>query len=310
VSQPLRIGTRSSELALWQAKRVQSLLAAQGVKAELVHIQSRGDQNLKDPLHRIGITGVFTKALDDALLAKEIDIAVHSLKDVPTQLPEGISLPSVLERGPVHDVIVHKGETNFLAEGIPAIIATGSLRRRAQWKARFPQHTLVGLRGNVNTRLQKLVDNEWQGAIFAQAGLARIHKLPKTHLVLDWMIPAPAQGIVGVACRTDDPAAQAAITPLNHLPTQQVADLERTFMRTLEGGCTAPIGAHAYWEEGKLHFKGVVSTTDGAKQVSIEKSLDEDEIAPATLGKQWAEEVLSQGGKAIIEQIKAELEQV
>ena len=192
------------ELALWQADTVKDLLIESGQSAELVHIQSSGDTNLKDPLHRMGITGIFTKALDDALLAGDIDVAVHSLKDVPTQLPEGIALAAVLPRGVVHDVLVHKGESASFLESDTAVIATGSLRRRAQWRHRYPGHQPVGLRGNVNTRLQKLADHPWHGAIFAQAGLARINKLPATHQVLDWMIPAPSQGIVGIACRADD----------------------------------------------------------------------------------------------------------
>ena len=302
----LRIGTRSSELALWQAHTVQNLLLEKNQPAELVHIQSSGDTNLQDPLHRMGITGIFTKALDDALFAGEIDLAVHSLKDVPTQLPEGLVLAAVLPRGLVHDVLVHKGDVSFL-EHEAGTVATGSLRRRAQWRHRYPGHALVGLRGNVNTRLQKLADHDWHGAIFAQAGLARIDKLPAEHQVLDWMIPAPSQGIVGIACRADQPAVREALSALNHGPTWAAAQIERTFLRTLEGGCTAPIGAHAVIDGDRVHFRGVLLTPDGQQRLYLERAGDLREHDPATLGKAWARTALRKGGAEIMGLIRAAL---
>lgn len=301
-----RIGTRSSELALWQAHTVQNLLHEHTHSAKLVHIQSSGDTNLKDPLHRMGITGIFTKALDDALFAEKIDLAVHSLKDVPTQLPTGLVLAAVLPRGLVHDVLVHKGDTAFLEENT-AVIATGSLRRRAQWRHRYPAHELTGLRGNVNTRLQKLADNPWQGAIFAQAGLARIEKLPAEHVVLDWMIPAPSQGIVGIVCREGDTEAIEALAALNHSPTMAAAQIERTFLRTLEGGCTAPIGAHAVVEGDRVNFRGVLLTPDGQQRLYLEREGNLPSAAPVNLGRKWAEEALSRGGKEIMEAIRNEI---
>jgi hydroxymethylbilane synthase len=302
----LRIGTRSSELALWQARRVQAALLKRGHSAELVHIQSSGDTNLQDPLHRMGMTGIFTKALDDALYAGAIDLAVHSLKDVPTRLPEGLVLAAVLPRGACHDVLVHKGDLSFL-QAEKAVIATGSLRRRAQWRHRYPQHQLVGLRGNVNTRLQKLADHPWQGAIFAQAGLARIDQLPDQHQVLEWMVPAPAQGIVGIACRADQPSVAKALHPLNHTPTWQAAQVERSFMRTLEGGCTAPIGAHAIIEDHEVRFRGVLLTPDGQQRLYLEREGELQQRQPQSWGRQWAQEALSRGGKAIMQAIRAEL---
>jgi hydroxymethylbilane synthase len=273
----------------------------------VIHLQSSGDTNLKDPLHRMGITGIFTKVLDDALLAGDIDLAVHSLKDVPTRLPEGLRLAAVLERGPCHDVLVHKGDLSFLAGDAPAVIATGSLRRRAQWAHRYPQHTLVGLRGNVNTRLQKLADHDWQGAIFAQAGLARINQLPATHQVLDWMTPAPAQGIVGIVCRSDQPEVDDALRAINHGPTLAVAEIERSFLRTLEGGCTAPIGAHAELDAGQVAFEGVLLSPDGKYRSWIVRKASLMTSDPVALGEHWAREALQLGGKGIMQAIREAL---
>ena len=179
MSQRIRIGTRASELALWQAKLVQARLEKAGFQTELIEVSSQGDEILDIPLHQIGGMGLFTKTLDIAMLRGQIDLAVHSLKDVPTELPEGIVQAAVLERATTKDVLVHKGDVSFLSNEIPTTIATGSLRRRAQWLAKYPNHKLTDLRGNVNTRLQKLNDNEWGGAIFAKAGLERINVLPR-----------------------------------------------------------------------------------------------------------------------------------
>ncbi|MDO9261960.1 MAG: hydroxymethylbilane synthase, partial [Flavobacteriaceae bacterium] len=164
----IRIGTRSSELALWQANLVAKQLKNKGYQSEIIEINSKGDIVLDKPLYRLGVVGVFTRNLDIAMLKGEIDIAVHSLKDVPTDLPDGIVQAAVLERANYHDILVYKNDTNFLNDE-NAILATGSLRRKAQWLNKYPTHSVVDLRGNVNTRLQKLQDNLWNGAIFAAA---------------------------------------------------------------------------------------------------------------------------------------------
>jgi hydroxymethylbilane synthase len=177
MNRTIKIGTRTSQLALWQARMVQSKLNAFGHATTLVEISSKGDDTLDKPLHEIGGMGLFTKTLDEAMLRGEIDIAVHSLKDVPTDLPDAIVQAAVLERATTHDVLVYKGSLDFL-ESVDGCIATGSLRRKAQWLHRYPTHQITGLRGNVNTRLQKLKDNLWNGAIFAMAGLERIDLLP------------------------------------------------------------------------------------------------------------------------------------
>ena len=195
MSKIIRIGTRDSELALWQAKIVQSQLESLGYKTQLVPVKSTGDLVLDKPLYEMGITGIFTRTLDIAMLNHDIDIAVHSSKDVPTVLPKGIVQAAILKRGNVHDTLVFKNNEEFLGSK-EAVIATGSLRRKAQWLNRFPTHTVVDLRGNVNLRLQKLQDNPWNGAIFAAAGIGRIGLRPENAINLDWMIPAPAQGAI------------------------------------------------------------------------------------------------------------------
>ena len=268
----IRIGTRDSELALWQAKTVQNQLKTLGYPTEIVSTKSQGDIELSKPLYEMGVTGIFTKALDIALLNSEIDIAVHSMKDVPTALPEGIVVGAVLKRGNPHDVLVYKGNLSFLEAEI-ATIATSSLRRKAQWLHRYPHHNIENLRGNVNTRLQKLTDNPWNGAIFAAAGLERINKLPEKHLVLDWMLPAPAQGAIVVVVREDNVALQKKLLPLHDDYTYIATQLERDFLRALEGGCTAPIGAFAEFKDEKLYFKGGLWSEDGKESSVIDEVL-------------------------------------
>ena len=291
-------------MALWQARMVQSKLNAFGHATTLVEISSKGDDTLDKPLHEIGGMGLFTKTLDEAMLRGEIDIAVHSLKDVPTDLPDAIVQAAVLERATTHDVLVYKGSLDFL-ESVDGCIATGSLRRKAQWLHRYPTHQITGLRGNVNTRLQKLKDNLWNGAIFAMAGLERIDLLPKEHLVLDWMLPAPAQGAVMVAALEGDSDVFAACQQLNHSETALVVAVERQFMKTLEGGCTAPIGGCATIRGGQVHFKGVLTALDGSEQVLVEKTSALN--ASGHLGALSAQEVLDNGGRLLMERIQKEI---
>ena len=186
MSKTIRIGTRDSELALWQAHTVQKKLNDLGYKTEITAVKSQGDIILDKPLYELGITGIFTKTLDIAMLNGQVDIAVHSMKDVPTALPIGIMQAAVLERANTLDILVHKGNLEFLNSN--GTIATGSLRRQAQWLNKYPNHTVVDLRGNVNTRMQKLQDSDWNGAVFAAAGLERINLKPENYINLDWMV--------------------------------------------------------------------------------------------------------------------------
>ncbi|MEM9362731.1 MAG: hydroxymethylbilane synthase [Bacteroidota bacterium] len=300
----IRIGTRESELALWQAKEVQTKLETLGHDTILVPITSTGDQVLDKPLYELGITGIFTKTLDIALLKGQIDIAVHSLKDVPTQLPKGIAQCAVLERAVANDILVHKG-TDFLENSEDSFtIATGSLRRKAQWLHKYPNHNVVDLRGNVNTRLLKLIENDWQGAIFAQAGLERIKLMPKDAVILDWMVPAPAQGAMVVVTSEEDTHCKEVLAKTNHMPSEIETKVEREFLRTLEGGCTAPIGALAQVQDDSLSFKGVLFSLNGKQKLEIEKSVALNSIEG--FGTKCAKEILNNGGIALMQSIRDE----
>lgn len=302
MSTTIRIGTRDSELALWQAKSVQHQLEYLGYTTTLVPIKSTGDIVLNKPLYEMGITGIFTKNLDIAMLNDDIDIAVHSLKDVPTALPKGIIQAAVLKRGNNNDLLVYNNNEEFLAQQ-QGIVATGSLRRKAQWLHRYPEHTVVDLRGNVNTRLEKLATNDWNGAIFAAAGLERIKKKPKNSIPLSWMIPAPAQGAIMIAALEENEFVREACAKLNDEDTEICTTIEREFLRILEGGCSAPIGALAYIKEiengpNEVHFKGVLLSKDGTKKIETSKKTKFKDWP--TIAKYCAGEVLERGGKRIM----------
>lgn len=299
----IRIGTRKSELALWQAKEVKAALELQGHRCELVLIESNGDQDLNQPLYAMGIQGIFTKTLDTALLNEKIDIAVHSLKDVPTLLPKGIQIKAVLSRGNPMDVLVYN--TSFNAWETDASIGTGSLRRKAQWLRKNPNHKVENLRGNLQKRLEKLNNSEWSGAVFAQAGLERLDLLKVNHEVLEWMLPAPSQGIVGIACLETNRALQEVLEKINCTTTAKCAHIERSFLNTLEGGCTAPIGAHAYFKNDKLYFKGGLFSLDGTIAI-LHKEATSSEQHEET-GIKAAHEILNKGGKELMHQIKSQL---
>jgi len=299
----IRIGTRESELAVWQATLVKNLLAQNGFEAELIFIKSEGDTDLKTPLYEIGVQGIFTKTLDIALLNKHIDIAVHSMKDVPTQMAKGIISSAILPRASYKDLLVPKQDASFLNnEEFNAIIATSSIRRKAQWLNRYPNHTLENLRGNVNTRLQKVKDNNWHGAIFAAAGLERIGLRPANAVELDWMLPAPAQGAIMVVCREDDRYSFDACKPLHDEQTATSTTIERDFLRALLGGCSTPISALAQIKDGMLHFEGNVLSLDGKEKKGISKQVSVDNTAG--LGNIAAGELLNNGGQSILDGIR------
>ena len=310
----IKIGTRDSELALWQANKVKSALEKLGYKTELVPVKSEGDLNLDQPLYEMGITGIFTKTLDVAMITGKVDIAVHSMKDVPTALPKGIVEAAVLERASYRDLLLHKGLDFLNSE--QGIIATGSLRRKAQWLNKYHHHQVVDLRGNVNTRLQKLKDNNWNGAIFAEAGLERLGLIKSDNEIkspsfggvgedLDWMLPAPAQGAMLVVAMEKDTPIREALAKLNHKETEICVHIEREFLSVLEGGCTAPIGALATVSGNKVHFEGNLLSLDGTQKLSIKKAVKIEESND--LGRKCAEELLNNGGKELMRKIKKEL---
>ena len=303
MSKTIRIGTRDSELALWQAKTVEKQLNDLGYKTEIIAVKSDGDIVLDKPLYELGITGIFTKTLDLAMIQGKIDIAVHSMKDVPTLLPNGIVQGAVLERASAFDILVYKENLDFLTED-NSVIASSSLRRKASWLHKYPTHTIEDIRGNVNTRLQKVADSNWGGAIFAEAGLERINLKPEKAIVLDWMIPAPAQGAMVVVCNADDFFSLDAVSQLNHIETEICTYIERQFLRTLEGGCTAPIGAIATYNEKEdvIDFTGVLLSLDGKQKLQVTKTVAVSEWKK--LGFHTAQEILSNGGESIMLSIK------
>ena len=299
----IRIGTRDSELALWQAHTVEKKLNDLGYKTEIVAVKSTGDIILNKPLYELGITGIFTKTLDIAMINGQVDIAVHSMKDVPTALPEGIVQAAVLERANEKDLLLYKTNLDFLSQ--EATIASGSLRRQAQWLHKYPNHKVVDLRGNVNLRMQKLNDNDWNGAIFAAAGLERIGLKPEKYEVLDWMIPAPAQGAMVVLAMANDEFCWQAVSELNDLETDICTYIERQFLRALEGGCTAPIGAIAKFTEDTIEFKGALFSINGTQKIEVEKVVPIEQWKK--IGFELAKEILSNGGKELMNNIKESL---
>jgi hydroxymethylbilane synthase len=305
MQQIIKIGTRESQLAVWQATQVKNMLESNGYAAELVYIKSEGDIDLSTPLYEMGVQGVFTRSLDIAMLNKRIDIAVHSMKDVPTQLPKGIIQCAALKRGPYRDLIVYKNDPAFLEdyEGF-ANVATSSIRRIAQWLNRYPNHQVHNLRGNVNTRLRKLSEENWNGAIFAQAGLERIDLRPETSMELDWMLPAPAQGAIMVVCREGEEYVYNACQLLNDRDTEICTKIERDYLRVLMGGCSTPISALAEVKNGQIHFEGNILSVDGKQKAEVKEVFAIDEFEG--LGARMAEKVLKNGGDAIVAELRAE----
>lgn len=298
MSRKVRIGTRESALALWQAHFVKDSLEALGIECELITIKSDGEIDLVTPLYEMGVQGIFTKTLDIALLQGRIDLAVHSQKDVPTQLPTGLSIAAVPKRGNHRDVLVYK-EKLPSAEA-PYMVATSSLRRSAQWFNRYPDHTTDVLRGNVNTRLQKLIDNQhWDGALFAAAGIERIDLDVPNKLALDWMIPAPAQGALAIVARMEDADMMQQAGLLNDKATEIATAVERAFLRELMGGCSMPIGALAQINGDNVSFVGCVLTKDGKRMAKAEI---EAPIAEADqIANKAAQQIWNSGGRQIIE---------
>lgn len=289
----IRIGTRDSQLAVWQATHVQNLLKEGGIVSELVYIKSEGDIDTVTPLYALGVQGIFTKTLDAALLNNRIDIAVHSMKDVPTQLAKGICQAAVLKRASYKDIIVYKKNDEFLNDFTSeATIATSSIRRKAQWLNRYPNHTFENLRGNVNTRLRKVAESNWHGAIFAAAGLERISLRPKNSTDLDWMLPAPAQGAIMIVCKEEDQLAFKSCKVFNDEYTALCTKIERDFLSTLMGGCSTPISALAVVENEKIIFQGNICSPDGEVKKEIKKEIALTEAE--NCGVLFANELLQQ----------------
>lgn len=296
----IRIGTRESKLALWQAQKVQSLIENQNHKTELVHISSEGDVNLTTPLYEIGVQGIFTKTLDAALLQNKIDVAVHSYKDVPTILAKGLQVAAVLERGNIYDIFVPKNfDYNF--DDI-CIIATSSMRRKAQWLYKYRHHIIDNIRGNVPTRLKKLKENNWAGAIFAKAGLQRLDLLPSNTMELKWMLPAPAQGAVVAVCRENDEKTKALCDRFTHWQTDVCTHLERQLLNKLNAGCSLPVGAHAEIDkEHIIHLKANITAPDGSVKIDGGGQCSIFEVNE--LATECAQKMLKAGGEKILNEL-------
>ncbi len=297
-SKAIRIGTRDSALALYQAREVQRKLNEQEISTEIIEITSDGDIDLVTPLYEMGIQGIFTKSLDIALLQNRIDIAVHSTKDVPTRQAQGLTLRAVLERATSYDCLVlpaGKKEVNVTDKGI---IGTSSLRRKLQWLHRYPHHSTENLRGNVQTRLKKLDQSNWHGAIFAQAALSRLEISSHQLITLDWMLPSPAQGAIGIMCREDDPRAIEICDTINHHKTNVCVSVERDFLASLQGGCSVPIAAHAELLHEDLHIKGNIMSLDAKQKIEVDMHFHVELAKQA--GALAAQEISKQGAAEII----------
>lgn len=304
----IRIGTRKSQLALWQANFVAGKLKERGIDVEIVKITTQGDKILDVPLAKIGGKGLFVKEIEEAILRGEIDIAVHSLKDVPTKLPDGLDIVAIPQREDPFDafVSVKYHSVEYLPEG--AVVGTSSLRRKSQLLRLRPDIHIKDLRGNVDTRLKKLEEGQFDGIILAYAGLKRLglEDKIKQKLTHEKMIPAVCQGFLGIEARVDNRAVFDAISFLNHEESYIRASAERAFLSTLEGGCQVPLGAYCQIEDGKLSIIGYISDLEGREfyKDSIEMDLDDNPVETAkTAGKKLAEKLLEAGGKTILESL-------
>ena len=298
----VRIGTRGSRLAMWQATRVAEQLRhlAAPARVEIVEVTTAGDREHDLPLSRIGGEGAFTKEIQRALLAKAVDIAVHSLKDLPTTPVEGLMLAAVPARGPTADVLVSREKRTFAELPQGARIATGSLRRRAQLLYRRPDLNLLDIRGNVETRLRKLAEQDFDGLILARAGLERLgldHVITEV-LSTEWMLPAVGQGALGLECRADDAATRALLQALDDEATRAAVLAERALLRGLGGGCLVPVGAAGAVQGGRLTLRGAVLPPDGWARVAGEGAGPTAEAE--AVGGRLAEELLARGAGALL----------
>src|SRR5262245_54544940 len=295
---PLRLATRGSPLALWQARHVADLLHPRAV--ELVPVETHGDRDQATALAALGGFGVFTKAIQDALLAGRADIAVHSLKDLPTIPAPGVVLAAVPARGPAGDAFVSRKWERFDKLPRGARVGTSSLRRRAMLANRRPDLTLVDLRGNVETRLRKLDGQTLDAIVLAEAGLVRLGLEAEVREVLDpvWMLPAVGQGAIAVECREEDVTTRQAVELLSDYPTLQCVTAERAMLATLGGGCLVPIGVASAFREGTLTLRGMVLSQDGVRKVSATHRGPAE--APLAVGQELAAMLLAEGAGEIL----------
>jgi hydroxymethylbilane synthase len=298
----IRIGTRSSPLALWQAKFIKDKINRQfpEINVSLLHIKTDGDRDKASSLTQIGGQGIFTKAIENSLLANEIDMAVHSLKDLPTVFPDALNLSAVPERGSVHDVFIGSREKDFWQLNDNATIASGSIRRRSQLKSLKPHLNLADLRGNIETRLKKLKQNQFDGIIMAEVALLRLelNEVKCYRFSLEEMLPAVGQGAIAVQTRMSDVHLEPVLNYINDSDTRSCVSAERAFLRLLDSGCQFPVAAYACIEENDIYLRGLIASTDG-RQV-LKDSLRGPVNNSEEVGVQLAEKLIERGGLDIL----------
>ena len=305
MSQPLRIATRKSPLAMWQAEHVASLLkqANPELEIELVGMSTQGDNILDTPLAKIGGKGLFVKELEQGMLDGRADIAVHSMKDVPVELPEGLHLPVIMEREDPRDAFVSSRYSRLdeLPQG--AVLGTASLRRQCQAAERRPDLKILPLRGNVNTRLRKLDEGEFDAIILASAGLKRLGFRERISACMEpeESLPAIGQGAIGIECRVDDQWVNELIAALHHTETAYCVEAERAMNNRLMGGCQVPIAGHAILNHDRLFMRGLVGEPDGSRIMRAEISGPASEAA--RLGTELAEDLLGQGADQVLKHL-------
>jgi len=309
MSQILRIGTRKSQLALWQAYFVKAELEKHhpGIQVELVEIISEGDKHLKTPLAKIGGKGLFLKELETGLLAGEVDIAVHSMKDVTVQLPDGLHIPVICEREDPRDAFVSNTYASLDEMPDGAVVGTCSLRRKCQLAARYPKLKLVDLRGNVNTRLARLDNGDFDAIILASAGLIRLEFNDRIRQAIptEVSLPAVGQGAVGIECRIEDERVNQLIAPLNHVETAICVRAERAANERLGGGCHVPVAAYAELAGDQLTMRALVGAVSG--ETILSTSREGSTRNPAALGQLAAQDLLDEGAQGILKAVYEEL---
>ncbi len=300
MNKSLRLGTRGSRLALWQSRHVQSMLESRGHQVELIIIKTEGDRDQSAPLANIGGQGVFTKGLQDALLDDRVDLAVHSLKDLPTIDVPGLQISAVPEREDPRDALIAREFIDFDSLPVGATIGTGSIRRRAQLLKLRPDLVMKEIRGNVETRVNKLTDGNFDAIVLAAAGLKRLDLLRHVtvYFASDQIFPAVGQGALGIETRDDDPAVIAAVDPISHPESFQRAMAERSMLKNLQGGCLAPIGVTSRVEGDTLSLTGVVLSADGSTRLKSSNAAARSDFLQ--LGESVARELLDSGADGLL----------
>lgn len=306
MKQKIIIGSRGSELALWQANFVKRSIEKlnKSVKVEINIIKTKGDKILDVALSKIGDKSLFTKELEVELLSKRIDLAVHSLKDLQTQIPNGLKLAAVTKRHDVEDALIAR-KRGMTIQSLPefAVVATGSLRRRSQLLHLRPDVTVLDLRGNVPSRIKKFLESEWDAIILARAGVERLNlkKHISSFIPKEEILPAVGQGALGIEIQEDNKTVEEIVQSLHHDDTYRAVLAERSLLRTLEGGCQVPIGAFAEVKQSGLYLDAVVGSLDGS--ITYRKKLRGSKIEPEKLGKTLAKDLLKAGAKEILDEV-------